>query len=88
MKSYYLYITTNYLKTVLYVGITNDLNKRIDQHYQDSKLNKKSFAGKYNCYHLVYFEEFQNPSEAILREKKVKLIEDFNSEWRFLENQF
>jgi len=56
---------------------------------------KKSFAGKYNCCHLVYYEMFDNPSEAILkektikkwrREKKDKLIHEFNPNWQFLEN--
>ncbi|MCM8569172.1 GIY-YIG nuclease family protein [Gramella jeungdoensis] len=94
MKEYFVYITTNIQKTVLYIGITNNLSCRIDQHFQESKNTKKSFAGKYNCFHLVYYEKFENPSEAILREKtikkwrrekKVKLIQDFNPDWEFLE---
>lgn len=95
MKEYFLYITTNLNKTVVYIGITNNLNKRLGQHYQDNKGNKKSFAGKYNCYHLVHCEKFDTPSEAISREKTIKkwrrekknnLIEEFNPEWQFPEN--
>jgi len=95
MKEYFVYITTNPKKSVLYIGITNNLNKRLDQHYQDSIRSKQSFAGKYNCYHLIYFEKFDNPSEAILKEKTIKkwrrekkdrLIHEFNPNWQFLEN--
>ncbi|TBW26487.1 GIY-YIG nuclease family protein [Gramella sp. KN1008] len=94
MKEYYVYITTNFQKTVLYIGITNNLPRRLDQHFQESKNNKKSFTGKYNCFHLVYYEKFENPSEAILREKtikkwrrekKLRLIQEFNPDWEFLE---
>jgi len=93
MKGYFVYITTNAKKSVLYIGITNNLNKRLDHHYQESIKEKKSFAGKYNCYHLVYYEKFDNPSEAILkektlkkwrREKKERLIKEFNPNWQFL----
>ena len=94
MKEYYLYITTNLKKSVLYIGVTNNLNSRLDQHYQDSIRTQQSFAGKYNCYHLVYYEMFEKPSDAILREKtikkwrrekKIKLIQKFNPEWQFIE---
>ena len=94
MKEYFVYMTTNKKKSVIYTGITNDLRIRIDQHYQDSIKEKKSFAGKYNCCHLVYYEKFDTPSEAILkektikkwrREKKDKLILEFNPNWQFLE---
>ena len=96
MQEYFVYITTNVQKTVLYIGVSNNLSRRIDQHYQESRNEKKSFAGKYNCYHLVYYEKFQNPSEAILREKtikkwrrekKEKLIQRFNPDWHFLEKE-
>jgi len=95
MKEYFLYITTNQKKTVLYVGMTNNLQIRLNQHYMDSTMKKKSFAGKYNCYHLVFFEKYDNPNDVILREKlikkwrrekKDKLIKEFNPDWQFLEN--
>ncbi|WP_026935474.1 GIY-YIG nuclease family protein [Christiangramia echinicola] len=94
MQDYFVYIVTNEKRSVLYIGITNNLNIRLDQHYRDSVHSKLSFAGKYNCYHLIYFEKFNNASEAIIREKTIKkwrrekklnLIGDFNPEWQFLE---
>ena len=75
--------------------MTNNLPTRLDQHYQDHKKNKQSFAGKYNCCHLFYIEKFDNPVEAIFREKEIKkwrrekkeiLIKTLNPDWRFLEN--
>lgn len=71
MKFYYVYIITNPNKTVLYIGVTNDLNRRLSEHYKN-RGNKNSFATKYFCYHLLYFETFPNPSEAIAREKQLK----------------
>ncbi|MCG9972989.1 GIY-YIG nuclease family protein [Christiangramia crocea] len=72
MKEYFAYITTNIQKTMLYIGITNNLSRRVDQHFQESMNAKKSFAGKYNCYHLVFYEKFEISSEVILREKPIK----------------
>ena len=94
--SYYVYIVTNDYRTTLYIGITNDLQRRIGQHYFDSQNAKKSFAGKYNCYNLVYYETFQYAKDAIAREKQLKkwrrekknkLISDFNPKWEALNNQ-
>lgn len=94
--NYFTYITTNKNKTVLYTGVTNDLKYRLWQHEEDSKSSKKSFAGKYNCYHLIYFERFQYIEHAIEREKEIKgwirkkkekLINDFNPNWRFLNSE-
>lgn len=91
--NYFTYITTNKNKTVLYTGVTNDLKYRIWQHEEDSISGKKSFAGKYNCYHLIYFERFQYIQHAIEREKEIKgwirkkkekLINDYNPEWRLI----
>ena len=96
-KTYYVYITTNENKTTLYIGITNDLTRRLSQHYFDSQYEKLSFAGKYNCYYLIYYEEFQNSNEAILREKEIKkwrrekkekLINSLNPDWEFLNKRF
>jgi putative endonuclease len=90
--NYYVYITTNPNKTVLYVGITNDLRVRLYQH-TENKGNSNSFAGKYYCYNLVYYEHFSHIEQAIAREKEIKkwrkekkiaLIETLNPEWRFL----
>ena len=93
--NYYVYITTNPNKTVLYVGVTNDLRVRLSQH-AENKGDSKTFAGKYYCYKLVYFEHFNQIERAIAREKEIKkwrrekkiaLIETVNPEWRFLNEE-
>jgi putative endonuclease len=92
-KNYYVYIITNENKSVLYIGVTNDIQKRLSQHYFDSQNAKKLFAGKYNCYYLLYYESFDDINLAISREKQLKgwrrekknkLITDFNTNWEFL----
>jgi putative endonuclease len=92
---YFVYIITNLNKTVLYIGVTNDLTTRLKQHY-DNRGNKDSFAGKYYCYQLLYWERFQYIEHAIEREKELKkwsrakkerLINGFNNEWRFLNEE-
>ena len=96
LYNHFVYILTNLYRTTLYIGVTNDLQKRISQHYFDSQNAKKSFAGKYNCICLVYYEGFEYPKDAInrekelkrwRREKKNKLISDFNPKWETLNNQ-
>lgn len=93
MQLYYVYILTNYKKTVLYTGITNDLGRRLDEHKVDALGMKKTFAGKYNCIYLIYYEEYPMASVAIAREKEIKnltrlkkeaLIKAFNPQWEFL----
>ena len=93
-SNYFIYITTNKSKTTLYVGITNDLCIRMQQHYHDR--GGKSFAGKYYCYNLIYWERFDTPMDAIDREKEIKkwnrkkkeaLINAFNPQWRFLNDE-
>ncbi|WP_299502332.1 GIY-YIG nuclease family protein [Mucilaginibacter sp.] len=85
-------MTTNPEKTVLYIGVTNDLSRRLFEH-TENKGNPKTFAGKYYCYNLVYFEHFTHIVFAIEREKQLKklrrekkdaLIDSFNPNWRFL----
>ena len=68
---YYVYILTNLHKTVLYVGVTNNLIKRLEEHYAQ-RGNKKSFTGRYNSYHLIYYEEHFFILNAIAREKEIK----------------
>lgn len=60
---------TNKVNTVLYVGVTNNLVKRVYQH--KNKL-ASSFTSKYNIDKLVYFEVFEDINEAIAREKQIK----------------
>lgn len=69
--NYFVYITTNPAKNVLYIGMTNDLYTRMVQH-QENKGNPKTFAGKYYCYNLVYFERHDTAIAAIEREKEIK----------------
>jgi len=94
-NTYYVYIVTNTYRTTLYIGVTNDLKRRISEHYTNSKNNTKTFAGKYNCYDLVYYESFEEVNQAILREKQLKkwrrekknnLIANFNPKWKTLNN--
>jgi len=81
---------TNNRNTVLYVGVTNDLIRRVYEHKQ--KL-ADGFTRKYNVVKLVYYEVFDDIENAILREKqikagsrqrKVQLINGMNREWRDL----
>ena len=68
--TYYVYILTNKSKNVLYVGVTNDLIRRIYEHKHH--LDKESFTSKYNVTNLVYFEETSDVKAAISREKQIK----------------
>ncbi len=87
---YYVYILTNKYHSVLYTGITNDLERRCFEHKQ-KKI--KGFTQKYNIDNLVYYEIFEYVDLAIAREKqikgysqvkKTKLIDEFNIEWEDL----
>ena len=71
------YIMSNCRNTVLYVGTTNDLKRRISEH--KSKLDFNSFTAKYKVNKLVYFEKFQSVKDAIAREKQLK---HWNREWK------
>ena len=93
---YWIYIVTNPNKTVLYIGVTNNLGLRLEQHFQN-RGNTETFAGKYYCYNLVHFEEFKYIDKAIAREKQLKkwtrkkkdwLIEMNNPNWVFKNSQF
>ena len=73
--NYYIYISTNVNKTVLYIGVTNDLQRRLYKHKEDALNSKKHFTGKYNVYSLIYWEHFDNIEDAIKREKTVKRMD-------------
>ena len=88
--SYYVYIMTNAHKNVVYVGVTNNLARRVWVH---EKGTIQGFTQKYNCKHLVFFEQYDNINQAIHREKEIKkwsrkkkeqLISKFNPDWKFL----
>ncbi len=88
--NYCVYIMTNKHKTVLYVGVTNNLIRRVYEHYNGFD---DGFTRKYNCHFLIYYEHFTQITNAIEREKQIKkwrrekkdsIISNFNPEWRFL----
>ena len=66
----FVYILTNHTNTVLYIGVTNNLIRRISEHILHFSTN--SFVTKYHLYKLVWFQEFKTPVEAIEIEKKLK----------------
>ena len=89
MKQYYVYIMTNKSRT-LYIGVTNNLERRAYEHKQ--KLTS-GFTSRYNLTRLVYFEETQDIYAALSREKQLKgwlrvkkiaLIESVNPQWEDL----
>ncbi len=73
---YFVYILTNKRHTVLYVGVTYDLIRRVYEH--KGKLID-GFTKKYNIDQLVYFESTEDPSVAIAREKQLK---HWRREWK------
>jgi putative endonuclease len=86
-RSFYVYILASRIGGTLYIGITNDLIRRIAEHRMKSV---KSFTKKYEVDKLVYFEQFDDPENAISREKllkkwnrawKIRLIEELNPNW-------
>ena len=89
MREYYVYIMTNGART-LYIGVTNDLMRRVYEHKQ--KLTD-GFAKKYNITMLIYYETTDDVRSAIAREKqlegwrrsrKMDLISSFNPQWKDL----
>jgi len=87
---YYVYILSNKKNGTLYIGVTNDLERRMFEH--KNKLIQ-GFSSKYELFKLVYFEAFQYINDAIRREKQLKnwnrqwkidLIEGQNKEWNDL----
>lgn len=69
MKTYFVYIMTNKGRTVLYVGVTNSLVRRVSQHRRGETAG---FTQRYNFNRLVYFEKFNDVRDAIRREKQIK----------------
>jgi len=86
MKKYYVYILTNHSGT-LYTGMTNNLSRRLQEH---RSRQVAGFTKKYRITRLIFFEEFETPIEALMREKqikgwlrikKIRLIESVNPDW-------
>ena len=93
MKQYFVYILASKNNTVIYIGVTNDLIKRVYEHRNDLV---EGFTKKYHVHKLVYYEIIEDISEAILREKRLKrwkriwkdeLINEFNQKWKDLYNK-
>ena len=87
-----VYIITNPRKVVLYTGLTNALAQRITEHFLN-RGKPKTFAGRYYCYNLLYYQGFKDIYDAIEREnrikgwtraKKIALINEFNPSWEIL----
>lgn len=87
IHQYYVYILASKIRGTLYIGVSNDLQRRVYEHKMEIE---KGFTKKYGVSRLVYFETFQNIDEAIDREKKmkkwkrdwkIKLIEENNKRW-------
>ena len=91
-KTYYVYLLTNWNNQVMYVGVTNDLRRRIYEH--QNKL-VKGFTQKYNVNKLVYYEQTSDVFGALTREKEIKkwrrekknaLVAQLNPRWNDLSN--
>ena len=87
---YYVYILSNWDDSVIYIGVTSNLRKRL---YEHRSLLADGFTKKYNIHKLVYFEETSDVNSAIAREKQLKgwtrkkkndLIARMNPEWQDL----
>ncbi|WP_430909337.1 GIY-YIG nuclease family protein [Maribacter sp. 2-571] len=87
MARFYVYILTNKNNSVLYVGFTNNLRRRVKEHRSGAF---KSFTKRYNVHKLIYFESTPYVNNAIKREKQIKhwnrqwkenLINDMNPDW-------
>jgi putative endonuclease len=90
MNSYYTYIVTNKKNGVLYVGVTDNLLRRVYEH-KNNMLD--GFTKRYNLHYLVYYEIIDDIKFAIKREKqmkkwnrdwKIRLIEKINPDWKDL----
>ncbi|GAA3930788.1 GIY-YIG nuclease family protein [Hymenobacter algoricola] len=86
---YYVYLVTNPARTAVYTGVTNDVRRRIQEHF-DNRGNPGTFAGRYFCYNLGHCEPFEHMEGAIAREKEIKgwkrakkdaLIATTNPQW-------
>lgn len=75
--SYYVYILTNKVNTVLYIGVTNNIQRRTFEHRSDLIAG---FTRKYRLHKLVYFEEYADILDALEREKRLKR---WHRDWKF-----
>ena len=91
---YYVYLLTNEYNKVLYVGVTNNLQRRLYEHKHKPNVG---FTSRYNAYKLVYYETTDDVKAAITREKQIKgwtrqkkeaLINSMNPKWCDLSNDW
>jgi putative endonuclease len=94
MKTYYVYILAQKKNGTIYIGMTNDLIRRVYEHKSGLI---EGFTKKYSISQLVYYESTEDVNDAILREKRLKkwkrqwkidLIEKSNPDWRDLSEHF
>jgi len=94
MKVYYVYILASKRNGTLYIGVTNDIGRRISEHKSGQV---KGFTKKYGINILVWYEDTPDIASAIEKEKQIKkwnrdwklsLIEENNPEWNDLSNDF
>jgi putative endonuclease len=90
MKTYFVYVLASGKNGTLYVGVTNDLKRRVQEHKEKSV---EAFTSKYAIDKLVYYEQTEDVFSAIQREKqlkkwnrlwKLRIIEEMNPEWKDL----
>ena len=93
MKTFYVYLVCNRSRSVLYTGVTNDLEGRLWFHRNE---NPKSFVRRYRCDRLVYLESHSTAPDAIEREKQIKgwrrekkndLVRTLNPSWKDLRQE-
>jgi len=94
MKDYYIYMLTNWSNKTLYIGVTNNIERRLFEH--KNKL-VSGFTKKYNLNKLVYYEHGNDVEGAIVREKQLKgwtrakkneLVESVNPHWKDLSQEW
>ena len=94
MKSFFVYMMTNKSRVVLYIGVTSDLIGRVWEHQQGEL---PGFTKTYKVNRLVYYEEYNDPLDAIAREKELNgwrrskknaLVETLNPKWADLSAEF
>lgn len=76
MQQSYVYILANKYRTTFYIGVTSNLSKRLNEHYDEIA---SKFTKKYNLKDLIYFETFSDIEKAIAREKQLK---NWHKEWK------
>lgn len=88
MNDYYVYMLTNQYHNALYIGVTNNIQRRVYEHKTGAM---EGFTKRYNVHKLVYVEHCHDVNDAIKREKQLKnwrrekknaLIESVNPEWK------